>query len=161
MIILNDSMTKRIDFSDDEQNHLVESICDDIVSHIVYVNDCLIYYQGDIASTYEIDWKELLRVNKDYTGCEMFFNEILVSREIFAPNLLIRFLNTFRGCLHDIRPYLDYCILASYDSDLDAGVLRFHTFRESEGLWLPVIPFPKTKPFAYLLPDNYFSIADG
>ena len=132
MLKMNQKMQKILKQKGGMNKKTIVAICEDIVSQVKCINDCVLYDENGNLEQKKINWSIVLKVNKDFTGYEVSHNEILLPNELFNESLLI-FLDEIKFQLLKKFPNRKFCIILS---DSDRAVLRFHTYRPQEGLWL-------------------------
>lgn len=115
----------------DTQN--IKILCKNIVLKTKCINDCILYNECGVLEENKINWEYVLRINGDLTGYEVSQNEILISDTIFNKNSMTLFLSELKFQFHNKFPNKKFCFIISYN---DKGILRFHTYRISEGIWL-------------------------
>lgn len=130
MICMNDKMKcflcENSFYDKIDTNKLSEKIC----FNTEYINDCILYKK---SRTTNINWEWVIQINGDYTGYEVNCNEIILPDEIFSINNLFQLLEELKKHFKNKYPDKSICFVFSYS---DIGILRFHTYRKKEGLWL-------------------------
>ena len=75
-------------------------------------------------------------MNQDFTGCEMWYNEICISRDELKIEFIPYFIDRLKELFNIKFPNRRICFIVYFNECLDSIVLRYHTYRKSEGLWL-------------------------
>lgn len=132
MLKMNSKMEEILEQKGKMNEETIESICENIISQVKCINDCVLYDENGNLEQKKINWDFVLKVHKDLTGYEVSHNEVSIPDELFNESLL-SFLDKVKIRLTDKFPNRRFCIILS---DSDRAVLRFHTYRLEEGLWL-------------------------
>ncbi|MDE6469587.1 MAG: hypothetical protein K2L19_01010 [Eubacterium sp.] len=111
----------------------IEQLCESIISKTRCINDCVLYDECAQLDEKAINWDWVLKVNSDLSGYEVNRNEIFLADELFYKDAMIEFLTGLNSQLQNKFADKRFCLIVYYN---DVGVLRFHTYREEEGLWL-------------------------
>lgn len=112
---------------------IVEQLCMGIVSKTKCINNCILYDDTGILDSKTINWDFVLKVNYDLTGYEISQNEIEIMDDIFSKDAIHLFLTKLKKLFKSKFPDKKFCFILSYT---DVGILRFHTYREKEGMWI-------------------------
>ena len=112
----------------------LDSILTEIVSKTKKIKDCIIYDKDRTLEEEKITFDKILQFVGDWTGYEVSCNELRFERNnisqgqfrVLASRLGDMLSQKFNG--KEIVVYILLC-----DNEIE---LRFHTYRENEGLWL-------------------------
>ena len=112
----------------------LDSILTEIVSKTKKIKDCIIYDKDRTLEEEKINFDKILQFVGDWTGYEVSCNELRFERNnisqgqfrVLASRLGDMLSQKFNG--KEIVVYILLC-----DNEIE---LRFHTYRENEGLWL-------------------------
>ena len=123
--------------SEDLRDHISE-FCDNYLSKTKIIRDCIIYDQEGNLSEDKINFERILKLYGDWTGYEASCNEIRLTDylDLNKENIgnIIDVFNHLKEGLLNMYPNRKFCIIFSMDeSDI---TVRFHTYREVEGLWI-------------------------
>jgi len=133
MVKMNASMKALIKKKHGKETINLYYYCKNIVSKTVCLNDCVLYDEHHVWEENEITWDFVQKVHQDWTGFEVSQNEILIPKLLFQEDHVFKFLSELRSQLEQKYPLKKFCIIMAYG---DRRLLRFHTFREKEGVWL-------------------------
>lgn len=111
----------------------IKQLCYKISSKIKCINDCVLYDNNGILDNDKINWDYVLKLNYDLTGYEVSCNEIVIPDNIFCKNGVNVFLDELKKQLSEKLIDRKICFIMYYNG---IGVLRFHTYRPDEGMWL-------------------------
>ena len=114
----------------------IECICQGIISKTKEINNCILYDSDNRLSKDTLNFEILLESTKDFTGCEMWFNEICISLSELQIEFIPRFINKLKELFGVKFPNKKICFIVSFNDVIESIVLRYHTYRKSEGLWL-------------------------
>ncbi len=132
IIRTNSKMTNLLsDIKTDEiQNELI-TLMDHIVSNIRLIKDCTIYDTDNIVDE-DVNLEVILKLVGDLTGYEMGCNEFRFETNGTESFLSIAtyFLNQLKRKFYE-RKFVVYVFVEN-----TVFFLRFHTFRENEGIWV-------------------------
>lgn len=139
-MILNKKMKKIIydsDYCEDLKENILE-FCKNYIFKTKMIRDCIIYDQEGDLDEGEINFERALQFHGDWTGYEASCNEIRVTDylDIKKKNMsnIFEILNYLKKELLNMYPNRNFCIIISIDeSDI---TVRFHTYREEEGMWI-------------------------
>lgn len=112
----------------------IKLITEEVVNKTKLVRDCVIFDESGKLDENKINFSRILKFVKDWTGYEISCNELRFSKEEIPPNQFLylaeelgtKFSEEYEGRKFGI-------IISLLDEWVD---LRFHTYREAEGLWL-------------------------
>lgn len=121
--------------------NLIQNMCENIVcdTSLLEVHDCVVYDPNNEIDDLKLDWNFILRINNDLTGFEVNCNEILINDYIDynkdnARSIIYHTLKSFGKLIKQKYPIKSFCVIMyEYKGTL---FLRFHVYRESEGLWI-------------------------
>lgn len=133
MVKMNEKMKELLKREGGESQINISELCKSIILKTKCINDCVLYDETGNLEKKKINWEFVLKINKDWTGYEVSHNEILIPDVIFFKDNIVTFLEEIRAQLKIKYPNKIFCLVLSYS---DRGVLRFHTYRPIEGLWL-------------------------
>lgn len=108
----------------------IKQLCVEIVSKTRLFNDCILY---DVSNPETINWDYILQINGDLIGFEASQSEIIIPDEIFCENGINIFLTELEKLFNKRFPNKRVCFILSHNG---LGLLRFHTYRLDDGLWL-------------------------
>ena len=135
MVNMNDSMKQLLQKSGEvEDVFKLNQISEKVVNGTKLVKDCVIFDETGKLDETKINFSRILKFVKDWTGYEIACNELRFSIEEIPPKGFLYFiekLNTDLSMKYEKRQF--GIILSIIDNEVD---LRFHTYREDEGLWL-------------------------
>lgn len=109
--------------------------------HIVTVNDCFILDIDHSLMVDEINWGKVLAFFGDYTGYESSCNEIRIDDflpcDLDSDRLLQISLQVMDRWVETLKlSYPENSFIVILSCDLDHATLRFHKWREGEGVWM-------------------------
>lgn len=112
----------------------LDTILENIVNRTKKIKDCILYDSDGTLKEEKINFERILQFVGDWTGYEASCNELRFERKsipqsqflILASRLSDMLNQKFNG-----RKIVVYISL--YGDEIE---LRFHTYRENEGLWL-------------------------
>lgn len=128
----------------------IEQLCMRIVSKTKCINNCILYDNTGTLDNKTINWDFVLKVNFDFTGYEVCQNEIKILDDIFSQDAMHLFLINLNKQLKTKFPNRKFCFILTYS---DVGILRFHTYRSNEGMWISSNLESYQEPILYAL-DN-------
>ena len=136
MIKMNLLMQELLSVKDIQKadNTNIIHISKDIVGNTKQINGCVIFDREGIVKEENINWDLVLKVNKDLTGYEVSCNELTLSIDSIPISQILHFICLFNFELSNKFRNRNFGIIAIIDSGMIN--LRFHTYRENEGLWL-------------------------
>ena len=135
MINMNEKMKAIIStYCQKEMEPRIESIIRNIVDHVKEVYQCNVYDpSGDIQED-QIDLEKIILFSGDMTGYEVDSNEIIIDKEDIYESCHMALADVLIDELQ--RKYSGKKFVV-YILDMDESIaVRFHTYREDEGLWL-------------------------
>ncbi len=112
----------------------LDSILTEIVSKTKKIKDCIIYDKDGTLEEEKINFDRILQFVGDWTGYEVSCNELRYERTSISQNqfgVLVSRLGDMLSRKFNGTEIVVYISL--YDNEIE---LRFHTYREDEGLWL-------------------------
>lgn len=133
MIYMNDKMKYFLCGNDFDNKIDINKLSERICADTKYVNDCILYDENGSKNIDNINWEWVIQINGDYTGYEVNCNEIILPDEIFSAKNLLKFSVELKKHFKSKYPNKNICFVFFYT---DKGILRFHTYRAEEGLWL-------------------------
>ncbi|MDE5984698.1 MAG: hypothetical protein K2H13_05535 [Eubacterium sp.] len=111
----------------------IKQLCESIISKTRCINDCILYDEDAELDEKTINWDFVLKINFDLSGYEVSQNELVLTDDLFCWDSMIEFLTGLNSLLQNKFADKRFCLIVHYNG---IGVLRFHTYREEEGLWL-------------------------
>lgn len=135
MVKMNDIM-KQLLQEDEKKTGIpqIKLITEEVVSKTKLVRDCVIFDESGKLDENKINFSIILKFVKDWTGYEISCNELRFSKEEIPPNQFLYLAEELGAKLSEEYEGRKFGIILSL---LDEWVdLRFHTYREAEGLWL-------------------------
>ncbi len=135
MVKMNDMMNAILKDEKGEESSLqLDSILTEIVSKTKKIKNCIVYDKDGTLEEEKINFGRILQFVGDWTGYEVSCNELRFERNsilqsqfgVLASRLGDMLSQKFNG--KEIVVYISLC-----DNEIE---LRFHTYREEEGLWL-------------------------
>ena len=132
MIYMNEEM--RAVLSQDSREDTeprIDAAINSIVSGIKIIHECVVYDKDEEIQEQQIDFDKIIALTGDWTGYEIGINEIIIDLPlrccpVFGDRFYDVLTEKFRG-----RKFVIY--IYAYEEMM---VLRFHTYREEDGLWL-------------------------
>lgn len=135
MVKMNDMMNAILkDEKEPESSLQLDSILTEIVSKTKKIKDCIIYDKYETLEEEKINFDRILRFVGDWTGYEVSCNELRFERNSISQSQFGVLASRLGDMLSQkcngkqIVVYISLC-----DNEIE---LRFHTYREDEGLWL-------------------------
>lgn len=135
MVNMNDMMRVLLE---NEEGREISILLDDIIAEIVdktkKINDCIIYDKEGTLEEEKINFSRVLQFVGDWTGYEVSCNELSFGKKVIPPSQFTGFARGLSEMLsqrYEGREMVIYISLCEKEIDL-----RFHTYREAEGLWL-------------------------
>lgn len=135
MIMMSDSMKRLLKKSRKEIDRVkLNGISQNLVQSTKLIKDCVIFDETNKLDENKINFVQVLKFFKDWTGYEIGCNELRISiSEIpyqgfmyFVEKLNADLVKKYKGRKFGI-------ILSIVNQEID---LRFHIYRADEGLWL-------------------------
>lgn len=111
----------------------LSNVCDEIMSKLTLLNDCVIYDERGEVNKIKINTNQLYRENVDRTEYEVGCNEIELPNQVFNAENIYPFLCKIKRALQLKFPKRKFCLIVVRR---ERGVLRLHTYREEDGLWI-------------------------
>lgn len=115
-------------------NSHMEEIINNIVNETKIVKDCIVYDKGGDIQENQIDFEKVISFTGDLTGYEVSLNEFRLDTDIVP----VRCCPILGDKLYDElsqkysqKKFVVY--ISVYDEFIE---LRFHSYREEDGLWL-------------------------
>lgn len=121
----------------------------EIISKTKLIGSCVLYDCDGTLTEEAIDFEWALRVNGDYTGYEVSCNEICVAAEAVPVSQLLPFAGELDKALRDHYKGTAFGIILAIEQT--GIVLRIHTHRAPEGLWLNENLDQYDTPLLYIL----------
>ncbi|AUG56727.1 hypothetical protein [Acetivibrio saccincola] len=116
----------------------IPQFCDYILSKTKIIKNCIIFDEKNDLEEKNINFEKILKFCGDWTGYEVACNEIRITDYISFKQeefyMVSRILNYLKLGLSKMYCTRKFCIIISIDNN--HVVLRFHTYRENEGLWI-------------------------
>ncbi len=134
MITMNNKMMEIVTNQETSNNFptlAVQNFCYNIISNTVLRDNFIVYSNEQELD--KIDLKLALQNFYDMTDLEMFYNELIIPLKLIKKSSIIAIMNTFKNELLRKYPNIKFCVIIYWD---DKFVLRFHRYRETEGIWL-------------------------
>ena len=108
----------------------------DIVQHTWETLGCIIFDPNKKVTEDRADVNFILEVFQDWTGFEASENEIDLDLDKIAAGDIKKLSSLLLKGLEEKYPKRKFCVCMSIDDDIGRYlVLRFHTLRDSDGLW--------------------------
>jgi hypothetical protein len=127
LLIKNDEIFQNIDCD-------ISKVCKKIIRKTKCIHDCVLYIGKGKINENKINFDNILKMHHDWTGYEVDVNEILIDKYILSSKVVCEFIEQLKKELSEKYPLKTYCVILYYSNGI--SVLRFHTYREKEGLWL-------------------------
>lgn len=136
MLKMNNAMKNKMSLSLKSANNNadMEILANEIVIKTKEVKDCVIYDSDDSIKERAIDFERVIKFSGDFTGYEVGCNEINFSSDEYEINEMLRFIESLKEALELKYCKKQFCVILSMD-EFHFNV-RFHTYRENEGMWL-------------------------
>lgn len=132
---MNDMMNSLLkDEKGAESSFQLDIILTEIVSKTKKIKDCIIYDKDGTLEEEKINFNRIIQFVGDWTGYEVSCNELRFERKSIPQNQFKVLASRLSDMLSQkfnekkIVVYISLC-----DNEIE---LRFHTYREDEGLWL-------------------------
>ena len=140
-MVLNKKMQKILNEKNfDVDVQLIEETCLSILSKIkrLEIYDCIIYDEHNRVEECNLDYN-LFEAYGGLSGFEMWYNEILINLYFkydkrSLGSVINHLLECFKTAIKNKYPDKQFCVVIYENSD--NLFLRFHVYRESEGLWI-------------------------
>lgn len=134
MINMNEMMKNIIkEKKGGDYNIELDNIINKIVDNTKIIKECIIYDEEGRIKEGKINFDRILKFVGDLTGYEVSCNEFRFNREIIIPTQFCVFADKLSNRMLKKYPGKKFVIYIILDEDIE---LRFHTYRESERLWL-------------------------
>lgn len=121
-----------------EENQECDSQIDEIIYEIIdkskIIRNCIIYDKDGTLKEDNINLSKIIYFFGDWTGYEVSCNELIFERQKILPNYFLSLANKLSYLLS--QKYVGKKIVIYISLSDDEIELRFHTYREDEGLWL-------------------------
>lgn len=116
-----------------ETSFEIDAIVNRIVDKIKIINNCIIYDQDGTLRESRVNFDRVLKMFGDWTGYEVSCNELRFSRKLINPNVFFTLAEQLSEML--LQKYAKKVVIyiIMHDNEVE---LRFHVYREKEGLWL-------------------------
>lgn len=112
----------------------VEWIVQQVISGSKLIRDCVVFdYEGDLKEE-NINFGRIMKFVGDWTGFEVFYNELRYEKTELPYN---QYLNLVAKLVDALEEKYDRKFVIYLSNTNDGFIdLRYHSYRESEGLWL-------------------------
>ncbi len=111
-----------------------EMISKQVIKKTRLIRNCVIFDENGTLNEERMNFDRILKIVGDWTGYEVSSNEIRFSKEEIPRDQMLYFVDCLNLELSKKYKKRTFGIIISlYDEFVD---LRFHTYREKEGLWL-------------------------
>ena len=135
MVKMNDMM-KALLMDEKEENACIQldAILRKIVSKTKKINDCIVYDEEGTMEEEKINFDKIIQFVGDWTGYEASCNELRFESNSISQSQFLVLASSLSNMLSqkfngkEIVVYILLC-----DNEIE---LRFHTYRDNEGLWL-------------------------
>lgn len=135
MIHLNSAMEKLLLNENDKKETLkTRIIIREVVNKTKIIKDCIIFDEDGKLEESKINFDRILKTVGDWTGYEISCNELRYFKSELPPNQFLCFVDGLNSALSQKYNGRKFGIVISLDGEIID--LRFHTYREKEGLWL-------------------------
>lgn len=112
----------------------LDTILESIVNRTTKIRDCILYDGDGTLEEEKINFERILQFVGDWTGYEASCNELRFDRRSIPQSQFLILASRLSNMLNkkfNGRKIVVYISL--YSDEIE---LRFHTYRENEGLWL-------------------------
>lgn len=135
MLHMNEEMKKIVSsqFIDNSAAVNQHTLINSIVGKTRAIQCCVIYDEENIEES-KIDFKRIFKFVNNWTGYEISCNEIRIEKKDLPSNQYVAFANMFAESLKKNYTSNNFVVYMIVDDDYIE--LRFHIYREDEGLWL-------------------------
>lgn len=132
---MNDRM-KRIlkEGKQDERRTKTRFIAEEIIEKTKLIKECIIYDEKQDLDESKINFDIILKIVKDLTEYEISCNELRFYQDEIPVDQILYFVESIESLLSLKYKERKFGIIVSIQKE--EIELRFHTFREYEGLWL-------------------------
>ena len=138
MIYLNSAMEKLLLNENDKKEALETGMIIREVVHLLQYDknafDCIIFDENGKLEESKINFDRILKLVGDWTGYEISCNELRYFKSELPPDQFLCFADGLNSALSQKYSGRKFGIVISVDNEIID--LRFHTYREKEGLWL-------------------------
>lgn len=118
----------------EKKGRQAEKISKKVIKKTRLIRNCVIFDKDGTIKEEKINFDRVLKIVGDWTGYEVSSNELRFSEEEIPRNQILYFADCLNLELSKKYKERKFGIMISlYDGFID---LRFHTYREKEGLWL-------------------------
>jgi hypothetical protein len=133
---MNLKMKMVLDEKSQKQNSdfVVNDIVNNIVKNTIKIKDCIIFDDKGKIKEKDIDFEWVLDIYGDWTGFEVGCNEVFLSYDLLGIEDIISMLKKLKTRLLKKYKERKFCIIVSLENQ--NIILRFHTYRENEGMWI-------------------------
>jgi len=121
-----------------EVNDKILKLCNYIILKTKNIRDYIIFDEKNDLEEKNINYERILKFYGDWTGYEVSCNEIRITdyisfkqKEFYMIPHILEYLKLGLSKKYGTRKF---CIIISIDND--HVILRFHSYRENEGLWI-------------------------
>ena len=116
------------------KNEFIFDLCREISDKTKIIGDCIVYNQSNVELNKEFTGSSFFKKTYgDLTGFECSCNEITLGEDFFTKNTIFLFFKTLRDMFEEKFPDRKIVLLIT---ERDECQLRFHIYREKEGLWI-------------------------
>lgn len=150
MLAFNEKMKALLEQKKSSNSVNTEQLCESIISKTRCINDCVLYDEDAQLDEKTINWDWVLKVNSDFSGYEVGHNEIMLADDLFCRDSMMEFLTKLNHQLQNKFADKRFCLIVQYNG---IGVLRFHTYRKNEGMWLDTDLEKYQEPVMYYTED--------
>ena len=132
---MNDMMNSLLkDEKRAESSFQLDIILTEIVSKTKKIKDCIIYDKAGTLEEEKINFNKIIQFVGDWTGYEVSCNELRFGRESIPQSQFEVLASRLSDILsHKFNQKKIVVYISLCDNEIE---LRFHTYREDEGLWL-------------------------
>lgn len=106
----------------------------EVVNKTKIIKDCIIFDENGKLEESKINFDRILKMVGDWTGYEISCNELRYFKLELPPDQFLCFADGLNSALLQKYSGRKFGIVISVDNEIID--LRFHTYREKEGLWL-------------------------
>ena len=134
MININWMMNQILLKEGEKKGLQAEMISKQVIKKTRLIRNCVIFDENGTLNEERMNFDRILKIVGDWTGYEVSSNELRFSEGEIPRNQILYFVDCLN--LELSRKYGERkfgIIISVYDESID---LRFHTYREEEGLWL-------------------------
>ena len=134
MININWMMNQILLKEGEKKGLQAEMISKQVIKKTGLIRNCVTFDENGTLNEERMNFDRILKIVGDWTGYEVSSNELRFSEGEIPRNQILYFVDCLN--LELSRKYGERkfgIIISLYDGSID---LRFHTYREEEGLWL-------------------------